>query len=69
MHTIIAVTAVTIARERLWHLLVVPIYRPIYEAMRVYLLYACAYRVTKGAEFSWDKLERRNTVVAAEGHL
>ena len=45
MHTVIAITAVTIARERLWHLLVVPIYRPIYEAMRVYLLYATAYRV------------------------
>ena len=44
----------------------VPIYRPIYELMRVYLLYACAYRVIKGAEFAWDKLERRNSVVAAE---
>jgi biofilm PGA synthesis N-glycosyltransferase PgaC len=66
MHTVIAVVAVIIARERPWHLLVVPIYRPIYEAMRVYLLYACAFRVIKGAEFAWDKLERRNTVVASE---
>ena len=66
MHTFIAITAIAIARERLWHLLVLPIYRPIYEAMRVYLLYATFYRVLKGAEFSWDKLERRNSVVAAE---
>ncbi len=54
------------AREKLWHLAVVPIYRPIFEILRLYLLYSCAYRVIKGAEFSWDKLERRNTVLAAE---
>jgi biofilm PGA synthesis N-glycosyltransferase PgaC len=65
MHTIIAITAVAIAKESLVHLLVVPLYRPIYELMRVYLLYACLYRVLKGAEFSWDKLERLNTVAIA----
>jgi hypothetical protein len=67
MHTIIAITAIAIAREKLWHLLVVPFYRPIYEVMRVYLLYATAYRIAKGAEVAWDKLERRNSVVAQEG--
>ena len=71
MQTIIAIAAVTIARDRFWqHLLMVLIYRPIYEAMRIYLLYVSAYRVIKGAEFSWSKPgRRRNSVVAAEGHL
>ena len=63
MHTIIAITAVAIAREQLWHLLVVPIYRPIYEAMRRLLALRQRLPGHQGAEFSWDKLERRNTVV------
>ena len=66
MQTIIAVTAILIAREKVWHLLMVPIYRPVYEVMRIYVLYMSTYRIIKGAEFSWDKLERRNSVVAAE---
>jgi cellulose synthase/poly-beta-1,6-N-acetylglucosamine synthase-like glycosyltransferase len=66
VHLILAVAGVLIAREKLAHLAVVPFYRLIYEPLRAYLLYACAYRVVKGAEFSWDKLERRNTVVAFE---
>jgi cellulose synthase/poly-beta-1,6-N-acetylglucosamine synthase-like glycosyltransferase/peptidoglycan/xylan/chitin deacetylase (PgdA/CDA1 family) len=68
IHTVCAVAAIAISRESYWHLLVLPVYRPMYELMRVYLLYACAYRVAKGAEFAWDKLERRNSVVRKEVH-
>lgn len=62
LHMIISVTAIAMARERPWHLLVVPIYRVIYEPLRAYLLYASAYRALKGTVVAWDKLERRNTV-------
>jgi cellulose synthase/poly-beta-1,6-N-acetylglucosamine synthase-like glycosyltransferase/peptidoglycan/xylan/chitin deacetylase (PgdA/CDA1 family) len=62
VHMIISLTAVLMARERLWHLLVVPIYRLIYEPLRAYLLYASAYRAIKGTIVQWDKLERTNTV-------
>jgi cellulose synthase/poly-beta-1,6-N-acetylglucosamine synthase-like glycosyltransferase/peptidoglycan/xylan/chitin deacetylase (PgdA/CDA1 family) len=62
VHMIISITAVAMARERPWHLLVVPIYRLIYEPLRAYLLYASAYRVIKGTIVQWDKLERRNSV-------
>jgi biofilm PGA synthesis N-glycosyltransferase PgaC len=62
LHMIISITAVVMARERAWHLLVVPIYRLIYEPLRAYLLYASAYRAIKGTIVQWDKLERRNTV-------
>ncbi len=64
VHMIISLTAVAMARERLWHLLVVPIYRVIYEPLRAYLLYASAYRAIKGTIVQWDKLERTNTVRA-----
>ena len=68
IHLVSALAALAIARESYWHLLVLPLYRPMYELMRVYLLYACAYRVAKGAEFAWDKLERRNSVVRKDAH-
>ena len=64
LHMVISITAVTMARERAWHLLVVPIYRLIYEPLRAYLLYASVYRVIKGTIVQWDKLERRNSVSA-----
>lgn len=64
LHMIISITAVAMARERAWHLLVVPVYRIIYEPLRAYLLYASAYRAIKGTIVAWDKLERRNTVSA-----
>ncbi len=66
IHLINAVTGIAIAREKLWHLLVVPVYRLIYEPLRFYLLYASTYRALKGTIVAWDKLERRNSVVAAE---
>lgn len=65
LHMVISITAVAMARERPWHLLVVPIYRLIYEPLRAYLLYASAYRVIKGTIVQWDKLERRNSVNAS----
>ena len=64
VHLIIAATGVAIARESVWHLLVVLYYRVVYEPLRAYLLYASAWRAIKGTVVAWDKLERRNSVVA-----
>ena len=47
-HFLTPTAAVILAREKLWHLLVIPIYRPIFEVLRLYLLYSCAYRVDQG---------------------
>jgi peptidoglycan/xylan/chitin deacetylase (PgdA/CDA1 family)/cellulose synthase/poly-beta-1,6-N-acetylglucosamine synthase-like glycosyltransferase len=65
MHMIVPVTAVAISRDKWRHLLLVPIHRPIYEMLRLYLVYSCAYRVLKGAVFKWDKLERLNSVTGS----
>lgn len=62
VHAIISVMAIVISRESMKHLLVVPIYRLIYEPLRAYLLYASVYRIIKGTVVKWDKLERLNSV-------
>ena len=62
LHMIISIAAIAMARERASHLLVVPIYRLIYEPLRAYLLYASSYRALKGTLVQWDKLERKNSV-------
>ena len=71
LHMIISIAAIAMARERASHLLVVPIYRLIYEPLRAYLLYASSYRALKGTLVQWDKLERKNsvTVFAEASHL
>jgi biofilm PGA synthesis N-glycosyltransferase PgaC len=66
LHMIISVAAIAMARERPTHLLVVPIYRLIYEPLRAYLLYASTYRALKGTLVQWDKLERKNSVTLVE---
>lgn len=57
-----AVAGVRLMRERPVHLLVVPLYRVIYEPLRAYLLYKAAYAVLKGRRHGWNKLERAGTV-------
>ena len=62
MHMIVSIVAIAMADEKPWHLLVVPIYRLIYEPLRAYLLYASVYRVISGRVVEWNKLERTNNV-------
>ncbi len=66
LHMVISIAAVAMARERATHLLVVPIYRLIYEPLRAYLLYASTYRALKGTLVQWDKLERKNSVALSD---
>lgn len=61
-HFVTATVAVALMRERWWHLLVVPVYRVIYEPLRTYLLYATALAVLRGRVVGWDKLDRQGTV-------
>lgn len=63
-HMVISTVAVIMVRESPWHLLVVPIYRVIYEPLRAYLLYASLIQALKGRAVGWYKPERTNTVVA-----
>lgn len=62
VHFLIAAVAIAFAHERSWHLLIIPIYRLIYEPLRAYLLYASLMRILKGRAVGWNKLERLNSV-------
>jgi cellulose synthase/poly-beta-1,6-N-acetylglucosamine synthase-like glycosyltransferase/peptidoglycan/xylan/chitin deacetylase (PgdA/CDA1 family) len=59
---VIAVIAVRMTREKWRHLLVVPLYRLIYEPLRAYLLYAALLAVLRGRAMGWNKLGRTGTV-------
>lgn len=62
IHLIISIVAIRMVRERLWHLLVVPIYRLIYEPLRFYVLYRSLLMVAKGKAVGWYRPKRTNTV-------
>lgn len=63
VHLIISAVAIAMVRESPWHLLVVPIYRLIYEPLRAYLIYASVWRALKGRVVGWYRPERTNSVV------
>ena len=63
---VMALCAVLMARERMWHLLIVPLYRLIYEPLRTYLLYASAIAVLRGRPVGWNKVPRANSVRVPE---
>ncbi len=62
VHFVISVVALLFAKEKAWHLFIVPIYRLIYEPLRAYLLYASLVRILKGRAVGWNKLERLDSV-------
>jgi biofilm PGA synthesis N-glycosyltransferase PgaC len=64
VHLVTAIAAVVMTRERWWHVLVVPIYRLIYEPLWAYLLYGSLLRVMRGGEAKWYRPARTNTVNA-----
>ncbi len=63
LHAIICVLAIRMVKESWAHLLVVPLYRVIYEPLRAYLLYASLLQALKGKMVGWYKPERTNTVL------
>ncbi|TQN37916.1 biofilm PGA synthesis N-glycosyltransferase PgaC [Blastococcus colisei] len=54
----IAAVAVRLLEERPAHLLMVPLYRFIYEPLRAYLLYATIGTAVRGIRLGWNKLAR-----------
>lgn len=62
LHLVMTAVAVALMRERWWHLLVVPVYRLIYEPLRAYLLYSTALAVLRGRMVGWNKLARTGAV-------
>jgi biofilm PGA synthesis N-glycosyltransferase PgaC len=54
----IAALAVRLLKERPVHLLMVPLYRFIYEPLRAYLLYATIGTAIRGVRLGWNKLDR-----------
>ncbi|MGY1659620.1 bifunctional polysaccharide deacetylase/glycosyltransferase family 2 protein [Geodermatophilus sp. SYSU D00705] len=58
VYGLLAVIAVKLLDERAEHLLMVPVYRLIYEPLRVYLLYASLGTAVRGIRLGWGKLAR-----------
>ena len=61
-HVLIATVAVVVMRESPRHLLMVPIYRLVFEPLRAYLLYTSAYMAARGVRAGWNKLDRTGTL-------
>ncbi len=58
IYALLAVVAVCLLRERPTHLLMVPIYRFIYEPLRAYLLYAALGMALRGVRLGWNRVAR-----------
>lgn len=63
IHAVICVIAIRMVGESWTHLLVVPVYRVIYEPLRAYLLYASLLQALRGRMIGWYKPERTNSVI------
>jgi biofilm PGA synthesis N-glycosyltransferase PgaC len=61
----VASVAVLVLRESPRHLLMVPIYRVVFEPLRAYLVYTSAGMALKGIRAGWNKLERTGQMDAA----
>ena len=57
--------AVRLLDEHPDQLLMVPLYRLIYEPLRAYLLYRTAYLALRGVPLGWDKLQRTGALNAS----
>lgn len=62
-HMIISLVAVIMVRENPLHLLMVPIYRVIYEPLRAYVVFGSALQAMRGRAVGWYKPERTNSVL------
>ena len=62
IHLLMSIVAICMVRERPWHLLVVPVYRLIYEPLRIYVLYRSVLMAAKGKAIGWYRPQRTNTV-------
>lgn len=63
VQAIFCLIAMHMVRESPMHLLVVPIYRFIFEPLRAYVIYASLIQVLKGRIVGWYKPDRTNSVI------
>lgn len=73
-HMVVSVVAVVMVRESPLHLLIVPIYRLIYEPLRAYVVFGSVIRALRGSAVGWYKPQRTNSAslpspAAASRHL
>jgi biofilm PGA synthesis N-glycosyltransferase PgaC len=61
-HVILAAVAVKLMGESYHHLLMVPVYRLVYEPLRAYLLYTSVFLAVKGGRMGWNKLVRTGSM-------
>jgi biofilm PGA synthesis N-glycosyltransferase PgaC len=64
-HLVVATVAVFVMRESPRHLVMVPVYRLVFEPLRAYLVYNSALMAVKGIRAGWNKLERTGQLDAA----
>jgi hypothetical protein len=64
-HMLISIVAVLMVRENLLHLLMVPIYRLIYEPLRAYVVFGSAIQALRGTSVGWYRPERTNSVAVS----
>lgn len=62
-HMLISIVAVLMVRESPMHLIVVPIYRLIYEPLRAYVVFGSALLALRGTAVGWYKPERTNSAL------
>ncbi|GAB2614706.1 hypothetical protein GCM10009696_20440 [Kocuria himachalensis] len=63
VQAIFCLIAMYMVKESPMHLLVVPIYRFIFEPLRAYVIYASLIQVLKGRVVGWYKPDRTNSVI------
>jgi biofilm PGA synthesis N-glycosyltransferase PgaC len=61
-HLIVAAVGIALMREKPHHLLMVPVYRLVYEPLRAYLLYTSTYLALRGVRMGWKKLARSGAI-------
>ena len=66
-HMIISIVAVLMVHESPMHLLMVPIYRLIYEPLRAYVVFGSAILALRGTAVGWYRPERTNSVLMPTG--
>jgi biofilm PGA synthesis N-glycosyltransferase PgaC len=59
---VIAAVAVRVMGEKYHHVLMVPVYRLVFEPLRAYLLYTSVYLAIKGGRMQWKKLVRTGSM-------
>ncbi|WP_307857492.1 bifunctional polysaccharide deacetylase/glycosyltransferase family 2 protein [Paenarthrobacter sp. DKR-5] len=66
-HLLISLVAVIMVRESFLHLLIVPLYRLIYEPLRFYVVYGSIVQALRGRAVGWYRPERTNSVLMPAG--